>query len=287
MEQTQDKKGSIIVVDDDPALLDMLEDALRKEGFVCEKYLDGESALERMRDTHFEIVITDIKMPGMSGFALTEAVRKIWPDTTVIIMTGFIEDFSFDNAIKVGAADFIKKPFTIQELFIRIKYVLLQAKLRTMAITDDLTGLLNRRGFFTHAEQYIRLATREKSRFFMITADLDGLKAINDTMGHKEGDVALIDTANILREVFRDSDIISRIGGDEFVVIPVKTTKDGMDIITRRLADALEKHHEKEDRGYTLSFSMGIACYDPESPSSIDELLAQADVLMYRQKMDR
>ncbi len=280
-------KGSVIVVDDDPDLLEMLEDAFLKEGYLCEKFLNGESALERISRTAFDIIITDIKMPGISGFELTEAAKKILPDVPVIIMTGFIEDFSFDNAIKVGAADFIKKPFTIQELFIRIKYVQLQAKLRAMAITDDLTGLLNRRGFFTHAEQYIKLATREKSSFFMITADLDGLKKINDAMGHREGDVALVDTANILREVFRDSDIISRIGGDEFVVIPVKTSKDGMDIITGRLKDAMQKHNATGDRGYELSFSIGIACYDPETPCSIDELLAQADRLMYQQKLNR
>lgn len=287
MDNDSKPKGSVIVIDDDPSLLDMLEDAFLKEGYLCEKFLDGESALKRFSRAAFDIIITDIKMPGISGFELTEAAKKILPDVPVIIMTGFIEDFSFDNAIKVGAADFIKKPFTIKELFIRIKYVQLQAKLRTMAITDDLTGLLNRRGFFTHAEQYIKLATREKSSFFMITADLDGLKRINDSMGHQEGDVALVDTANILREVFRDSDIISRIGGDEFAVIPLKTTKEGMDIIEGRLTEAMEKHNATGNRGYKLSFSIGIACYDPKSPCSIDELLAQADSLMYRQKMNR
>lgn len=287
MDSENSPKQSVIIVDDDPGLLDMLEDAFLKEEYLCEKFLNGESALERIRRTPFDILITDIKMPGISGFELTEAAKKILPDVPVIIMTGFIEDFSFDNAMKVGAADFIKKPFTIQELFIRIKYVQLQARLRAMAITDDLTGLLNRRGFFTHAEQHIKLATRENTGFFMITADLDGLKKINDSMGHKEGDIAIKDTANILRDVFRDSDIISRIGGDEFVVIPVKTTEEGMDIIARRLTEAVEKHNVMGTRGYKLSFSIGIARYDPESPCSIDELLAQADALMYQQKMKR
>lgn len=114
---------------------------------------------------------------------------------------------------------------------------------------------------------------------------MDGLKKINDTFGHKEGDLALIEMANLLRNNYRDSDIIARIGGDEFVVIPVGTTGDDVELITTRFQNALRAHKERMDRRFTFSASVGIAYYDPERPCSLDDLLARADKLMYKQKM--
>jgi diguanylate cyclase (GGDEF)-like protein len=202
----------------------------------------------------------------------------------VIIMTAYAEEFSYDNAMEAGASDFIKKPFTLNELMARIQHVKLQEKVRTMAVTDELTGLYNRRGFFSLVEKLLQLCKREKKGIFMLYTDLDGLKKINDTFGHKEGDMALIDIANILRNNYRESDIIARIGGDEFVVIPIGTTEDSAKIATSRLQKSIEIHNSEINRSYKLSLSFGIAYYDPENPCSIDELLVQGDKLMYEQK---
>jgi diguanylate cyclase (GGDEF)-like protein/PAS domain S-box-containing protein len=160
----------------------------------------------------------------------------------------------------------------------------MEEELRSLSLTDELTGLYNRRGFFTLAEHEIRMARRLMTKIFMLYVDMDNLKGINDTFGHREGDLALIDTAHILKENYRDSDIIARIGGDEFVVIPAGNTDEGADIIMTRLQRALENHNEKVNRFHKLSVSAGIACYDPESPFSLNELLNQADKLMYEQK---
>jgi diguanylate cyclase (GGDEF)-like protein/PAS domain S-box-containing protein len=160
----------------------------------------------------------------------------------------------------------------------------IEEKLRSLSLADDLTGLYNRRGFFTLVEHLLRTVNRQKEGIFMLYADVDGLKAINDTFGHKEGDAALIEIAGILRENYRESDIIARIGGDEFVVIPVGTAKDSVEIITDRFHKALESHNAKRDRKYELSISIGISFYDPESPCSVDDLLQQADRSMYQQK---
>jgi diguanylate cyclase (GGDEF)-like protein len=118
----------------------------------------------------------------------------------------------------------------------------------------------------------------------MLYADVDDLKSINDTWGHKEGDLALIETAKILRANYRESDIIARISGDEFVVIPVGTAEDYVDIVINRLQKALEIYNSKSNRGYKLSLTIGIAFYDPEHPCSVEELLAQADKSMYERK---
>lgn len=161
---------------------------------------------------------------------------------------------------------------------------LMEARLHALSITDDLTGLFNRRGFFHLAEQQLKLANRHKMGIFMLYADLDGLKTINDTFGHREGDRALIEMAKLLKRNYRDSDIIARIGGDEFVVIPVGTTGDNVEIINARFHTVLGHHNETMNRGYTLSVSIGIAYYDPEDPCTLDEFLLQADRLMYEQK---
>jgi len=160
----------------------------------------------------------------------------------------------------------------------------LEGKLHDLAITDELTGLYNRRGFFTLALQHIKLANRNKRGIFMLYADLDGLKMINDKFGHKTGDLALIDMANLFKKSYRESDIIARIGGDEFVVIPAGTAGDTVETITTRFQKVLMMHNEETNRNYNLSASAGIAYYDPENPSSLDELLIQADEMMYEQK---
>jgi two-component system cell cycle response regulator len=279
-----DEKNSVIIVDDDKRLLEIFKTALSLEGYQCETASSAESALELINKTSFDIMLTDIRMPGIEGFELTHKAKKIIPDMAVIIMTAYAEEFSYDNAMEAGASDFIKKPFTLNELMARIQHVKLQEKVRTMAVTDELTGLYNRRGFFSLAEKLLQLCKREKKGIFMLYTDLDGLKKINDTFGHKEGDMALIDIANILRNNYRESDIIARIGGDEFVVIPIGTTEDSAKIATSRLQKSIEIHNSEINRSYKLSLSFGIAYYDPENPCSIDELLVQGDKLMYEQK---
>ena len=160
----------------------------------------------------------------------------------------------------------------------------MEEKLRTLSLTDEVTGLYNRRGFFTLGEQQLKLSKRMKTGIFMLYADIDKLKEINDTWGHQEGDSALIETANVLKNTFRDSDIISRIGGDEFAIIPIGIIGDHIEVITDRLQNNLKKHNRERNRNYNVSLSFGIAYYDPEHPCSMDELLAQADKLMYEQK---
>jgi diguanylate cyclase (GGDEF)-like protein/PAS domain S-box-containing protein len=161
----------------------------------------------------------------------------------------------------------------------------MEEKLRTLSVTDELTGLYNRRGFFTLGEQLLRLSRRQKKGVFMLYADMDNLKRINDTFGHQEGDVALITVANILNTTYRESDIVARIGGDEFIVISVWSVEDSIDRITVRLQSNIGDYNARSTRGYKLSVSFGTAFYDPESPCSIDELLKQAEKLMYAQKM--
>jgi diguanylate cyclase (GGDEF)-like protein len=159
-----------------------------------------------------------------------------------------------------------------------------EKKYRSLSLIDELTGLYNRRGFLTMVEHYLKIVKRQKKGLFMLYADFDDLKKINDTWGHKEGDVALIETAKNLKETYRESDIIARISGDEFVVIPVGSAKDHVDTVMNRLLKTLDVYNSESSLRYKISLSIGIAFYDPENPCSIEELLAQADKSMYERK---
>lgn len=161
----------------------------------------------------------------------------------------------------------------------------LEEKLRTASITDELTGLLNRRGFLFFAEKQLGIARRNKRNFSILYLDLDKMKKINDEFGHKEGDQALADISNILKKSFRTSDIIARIGGDEFTVLVAEPHGSAIEkTVARHIQDNLRVHNEQTEKGYTLSVSMGMVHYDPEQPCSVEELLFRADELMYQHK---
>jgi two-component system cell cycle response regulator len=161
----------------------------------------------------------------------------------------------------------------------------MEEKLRNLSLTDELTGLYNRRGFFKMVESVLKLAKRQNKSAFLLYADLDNLKEINDVLGHHEGDHALIDTANLFKATFRETDIVARIGGDEFVIIPIADKREDAETVIARYKEYVKAHNENNDRAYKLSISVGMSCYDPDDPRSIDDLLKQADKLMYEDKM--
>jgi len=280
-------QGRILLVDDNMVILDTLEKGLSLSGYQCTVAMSPSHALELFSKNVFDVMVSDILLPEMSGFELTAKVKKIRPDTTIIIMTGLIDEFSYDDAMGAGASDFIKKPFSLKELIARIEHAKKHERLYDISLRDELTGLYNRRGFFVLSEQLLKTSIRQQKGLFMLYGDLDGLKGINDVLGHQKGDWALINIANILKETFRGSDIIARLGGDEFAVMPIETTEDSIGIVLDRLEKAIESDNAKNKRAYELSFSIGTAYFDPWSPCTVDELLSQADKSMYEQKRSR
>ncbi len=164
-----------------------------------------------------------------------------------------------------------------------VKQALLDRELRYLALTDDLTCLFNRRGFFAAATHQLKLAQRNNQRLLLLFCDVDNLKKINDTYGHHEGDLTLIRAADALEQSFRDSDILSRMGGDEFVALASETSNQTQEIILRRLEKNLKKSSATEPR-YALSLCVGVARFDPKRPISLGELMVQADKAMYEEK---
>ncbi len=157
-------------------------------------------------------------------------------------------------------------------------------KLKILSITDELTGLYNRRGLTAFAEHYIQIANRTKKGFYLLYADLDGMKRINDTWGHQDGDRALLAAAAILKKTFRNSDIVARVGGDEFVVMPVGFAGDAVDLLSDRLQKNIDAYNSGGKLKHQLSLSSGISFYDPLVDCSLNELLNKSDEAMYRMK---
>jgi diguanylate cyclase (GGDEF)-like protein len=164
-----------------------------------------------------------------------------------------------------------------------IRQVIVERELRYLALTDDLTCLYNRRGFFASATQQLKLARRNGQSLLLLFCDVDNLKQINDSYGHREGDLALVRTADALEEAFRDSDILARLGGDEFAVLALEASTQHEGALLRRLKKSLKKANSNESR-YDLSLSIGVARFDPQRPIALGDLMEQADRNMYEQK---
>ena len=180
---------------------------------------------------------------------------------------------------------------SVSELLMRAvrcaaKQYMLQAELGNLALTDELTGLYNRRGFIALAERQLKLGHRSGRGMLLFVMDVDRLKQINDSFGHFEGDRALKRTAEVLEETFRDSDVVARLGGDEFAVLAIEAAGHCEATIKTRLFECLKSIIAEEPR-YEISLSSGLARFDPGSRTSIGELMAKADQAMYEQKRRR
>lgn len=163
----------------------------------------------------------------------------------------------------------------------------MEQDLETMALTDQLTGLYNRRGFINLAERQLKLSKRSKQTILLFFADIDRMKWINDNLGHEDGDKALINTARILVKTFRESDIISRVGGDEFAILAIDTDEKTAEGLLERLHKIINKCNLRKGRKYDLSISIGYATFDPRHHDSLDELMSRADMHMYEDKKNK
>jgi len=279
----------VLVVDDEEPMRKLIETLLSQKGHQCAAASSGLEALEKIKENKFDAVVADIVMPEMDGLTLTRELSKHDQSLPVMIMTGHADEYSAEAAIALGAREFINKPFSITEFVIRFHKMMHdhsgEEALLALSLTDELTGLCNRRRFFVLTEQCLKVAVRNKKRPLLLFIDMDDLKWINDQYGHKEGDQALIGLANILKKTFRKSDIIARIGGDEFVVL-LESTDENSETLLTRLHENVRDYNANRSQ-HILSISLGSAQFDPEYPISIDELLSKADGLMYAQKRRR
>jgi diguanylate cyclase (GGDEF)-like protein len=262
--------------------------------FELHHEVNVDDVMHRLSEDRFDALLLDLSIADgeVRGLELLTRLHEHAPDVPIIVLMSVDDETLAVRALKAGAQDSLVKGQVDGNLLVRaIRYAIerhqLQMALHAMSLVDDLTGLYNRRGFLTLARQQLKMADRMRKRVLHIFVDLDGLKAINDTFGHREGDLALVEAADLLKETFRESDIIARIGGDEFVVLAMENASTPGELWSARLQENLRARNMRTHRRFPLSLSMGLAYYDPDFPCAIDDLIARADALMYEQKRSK
>ncbi len=214
------------------------------------------------------------------------------PDLPVLVLTAPGDEAFGLAAVEAGAQDALTKGRTTGELLARaIAYAVERQKLlceiRALALIDELTGLYNRRGFATLGGHELRVAARQRRPVWLLFADLDGMKRINDSLGHAAGDRALIEAAAVLKETFRESDTVARVGGDEFAVLAGAGDSTDRDRPSERLRRGLAARSARPGRAFPLTMSVGVVERVPDATTTIDHLLVLADERMYADKRAR
>jgi two-component system cell cycle response regulator len=252
--------------------------------------LDG--ALELLGNEHFDALLLDLSLPDSKGL---DAIRRVHDrtDIPIIVLASLaVTKPSGVEALLAGAADYLlKEHLNSHDLVRAVQFAIARhrttGQLRALSFRDELTGLYNRRAFMTLGEQQLKIARRENSGLALAFVDLDDLKSINDRFGHKFGDFALTDSAKILKNTFRESDIIARIGGDEFAILWMAPAAPSPAVLRTRLQAGIESHRLSEPRLYQLSMSIGVSHYESGFTESLSNMLFESDRQMYADKRTR
>jgi two-component system, cell cycle response regulator len=234
----------------------------------------------------------DILLAYVKGHEAISAVRRIHqecPTLPIVLLSDAEDERTAVRAVQAGAQDFLLKEELTGSLLLRaLRYAVernrLQLELRSLSLTDELTGLHNRRGFFTLAMQVWRQAVRLGRSMVLFYFDVDGLKIVNDQLGHAEGDCLLAAASEILRLTFRESDVLSRLGGDEFVVMSMEDEADYVESIAVRLTNNIAHWNRLHPDNAPVSLSYGVTICDPASGRTLESFLAEADAALYRRK---
>lgn len=318
--------STILIVDPNPDERRAYTTLLGNFGHRLLEASDGVQALEVARAELPDLVITTIIMPHMDGFTLVRRLRAepLLSGVPVVFQTAnYLASEIQRLAQASGVRHILAKPAEPQDILRVVNENLKQPtapsrlpqtgqlqrehlqlladklyekvseletandRLRNLSLTDELTGLNNRRGFMILATGLLKFARRANLPLCLLYIDLDCLKSINDTFGHGTGDAALTRFARILSETFRDSDAIGRMGGDEFVVLTIDVAENDLSSIQDRLQKNVDIRNNQSLSGYALSFSMGAIQVDLDSSITMEELLSQADAAMYKHKQAR
>jgi len=247
------------------------------------------ASLGRLARGGVDVVLIAMSLSARRGFATFTELRALAPAVPVLFLSNAEDARNGLEAVRAGAQDFLVKnevdgAVLAHALRIAIERHRVHAALLDLALVDDLTGLYNRRGFLTLATRDLRLARRGNETLLVAFADLDDLKAVNDTAGHAVGDRALRDTGALLRQTFRDSDLVARIGGDEYAVLVRHAGPESAGVLAERMKRQVRDFNRRAARPYQLSISLGFATHTASTLGSVAGLLDRADRALYRDK---
>ena len=283
-------KPLILVVDDSQININFCRKILGKNGYDTDSCKSGEEAIEYLEKNSPDLILLDIVMPGIDGFEFCERMKNIpkMADTPVIFLSSMDDEASIIKGFKCGGVDYITKPFRTQEMLARTRTHIdlkkTKEQLLLMATTDVLTGLSNRRFFMERLSNEFERVKRYESIYTLLMIDLDFFKKVNDTMGHKAGDIVLIKVSEILQSGLRCTDIIGRIGGEEFAaILPETELQQGLQI-AERLRKAVEQLPlEVDGKKINVTISLG-ASQSNSTDKEMDNALIRADSALYDAK---
>lgn len=244
-------------------------------------------AKRHLQNGRADVALINLSLPDVQGLDVVVEAQHAAPCVPLVALSDTADDALAAQALQLGAQDFLVKSEIdavqlARALLFAIARQQAQLHLRSLSVMDELTGLHNRRGFISLAEQRLKLTSRQNVRSSLVFIDVDNLKYINDNFGHREGDFALQQIAGLLRECFRESDIIGRLGGDEFCILLSHNGHTGDLLVRKRLFELISRSNEDSTRFYALSVSLGIV--DIAGPQELERQISRADALMYEHK---
>jgi len=287
----EEQRAKILLVEDDVFVAKFIHKRLVIEGFDVEVLSDGAEALQRLRAGVLpDLIITDLKMPNLDGYQLLEAIREMEAASAIPILvlsgTATVEErvTCFDR----GARDYLCKPIDGSELAARVHVHLRNTeelrRLRKEARFDPLTGCLNRRGTIEALQRELDRSRRAGSALTVMLIDADRFKEINDSFGHAAGDVVLIELANTLKECLRLTDVVGRLGGDEFIIALPSVDEPLATEIKNRLRDRVTQN-TVPGQDHRVSISIGMVV--DNHTFNLEQLFSKADEAMYADKKRR
>lgn len=282
-------KGKVLIVDDAPDTIEIIGKLLRFEGYQVLTAATGEEGIQCVEREKPDVVLMDINLPGMDGNQALKEIKRINPIQSVIMLTAYATVDNAIEALKLGATDFIKKPFENEHLIHIVNQALekyhtllekerLEEEVRRLSITDDLTGLYNHRHFFKALEAELVRMKRQGTSLSLLMFDIDNFKQYNDLHGHIEGDRVLKKIGSIVKNSIRSNvDSGYRYGGDEFAVLLIGATREQALGIAERIRSTIE-----ESGFERITVSIGLAEFNDQY--DLEGFVKTADHAMYMAK---
>lgn len=288
--------AEILIVDDLEANVKLLEQLLRSAGYLrITSTQDPHTVCALHRVNHYDLILLDLRMPGMDGFQVMEGLKEIETDGYLPVLAVTAQPAHKLRALQAGAKDFVSKPFDLAEVLVRVHNLLEvrllheaarnQARmLEELALNDPLTGLANRRLLADRMAMALVHARRNNSAMAVIYLDLDGFKKINDTLGHGIGDILLKMVAERLLATVRAEDTVARLGGDEFTLALWHVSgSDYAAAVAARAIESLAQPFDIEGHNVIITASAGVSIY-PDHGEDEDALMKSADLALYEAK---
>jgi diguanylate cyclase (GGDEF)-like protein len=273
----------VLVVDDEDYIREPIVEMLRRMGFRVDSAANGKHALEKLKEKPYTFLLTDMRMPEMDGLELIKSAERDYPNVSTIAMTGYSKEYDYVDVVNAGAADFINKPFGIEELEAKVRRAIIERNIKDelskLSITDSLTGLYNQRHFYIRLKDEITRAERQKHPLGLILLDLDNFKKYNDTHGHLAGDELLQKVGEIVNLKIRQGvDSGYRYGGDEFAIILIDADEKISKVIGQRMEQGIEEK-------CNLSASLGYAYFSEGMAMKV--FVEAADKQLYKVKKQK